>query len=289
MEYNNDLFASVTARTELITPQIAVEYLSHNKGNRTLSQNAVKRYAQEMLHGNWKMNGQGIHFDKEGNLVNGQHRLSAVVQAGISVPMLVIRGVEDGSFATYDCGKARNRADVFSIEGIMNSHQVAGVVAYYLVLADGRTAMSSKIDKVSSKVHTGAYSHIDLLACYHENEDTFQWATLIAKVLNKRAKAFPLRMMGGLAAYLVLRKGEASELIEQFFACFVDSGKRGDFSMFERLKDVFFNADSGRAGRLTEEMKLRYIARIWNAYKEDRNLSFNSIRYDETTKKSWFK
>lgn len=284
---SNELMAQVTSRAEMITPQAAAEYLSHNKQNRILRQNTVNRYAQEMLHGNWKLNGEGIQFDKEGNLVNGQHRLSAIIQAGIAVPMFVIRGVEDGSFQTYDCGKNRSKSDVFGIDGICNAHTVASIVSYYLALKAGRAASHS-----NRTFRKGGYraecSYAELLKCYYEHDEIFQWAGRLAGRINCGARVFGKTMIGGLAVFFTIENKEAECYVDSFFDCFINPERRGKFTMFERLKDVFYNASAGKSGRLTDEMKLHYIARVWNAYKEGKNLSNTAIRYDETTKKSWF-
>ena len=84
------------ARIELITPQIAEQYLAKNSNNyRRLYKATVEQYASEMLNGEWIFNGEAIKFNKSGKLVDGQHRLSAIVKSGCSVPMVVITDVND--------------------------------------------------------------------------------------------------------------------------------------------------------------------------------------------------
>lgn len=97
-----------------ITPEIAKELLKNNKSNRNIVQNAVNRYARDMEAGNWEQNGDTITIDEKGNLTDGQHRLSAIVQSGVTVKMIVVSGI--GFSATKDIGKPRSVADSIKMQ-----------------------------------------------------------------------------------------------------------------------------------------------------------------------------
>ena len=81
--------------TVLITPKLAQKMLSKNEGNRKkIRKTCVDRYAREMEKGEWQLTHQGIGINTEGNLIDGQHRLHAVIKSGVPVLMRV----------TYNCG-----------------------------------------------------------------------------------------------------------------------------------------------------------------------------------------
>lgn len=75
--------------TQDISPAIASEYLKRNDVNRKPSATQVVLLAEDMSSGNWKLTHQGILIGKGGIVVDGQHRLLAVVKSGVTVPMLV--------------------------------------------------------------------------------------------------------------------------------------------------------------------------------------------------------
>lgn len=77
-----------------ITPELAEAMLGKNHSNRRLRKQAVLMYAKDMKEGRWELTHQGIAFDKNGDLVDGQHRLKAIVDSGVTVRMLVTHGVE---------------------------------------------------------------------------------------------------------------------------------------------------------------------------------------------------
>lgn len=67
-------------KTEIVnlTPDIASRMLNTNQRNRPLKNNVVKQYAAAMLRGEWKLNGETIIISRDGNLLDGQHRISAL-------------------------------------------------------------------------------------------------------------------------------------------------------------------------------------------------------------------
>ena len=111
-----------------ITPKKAAEYLERNTANRPVSQRTVREFAQVMRRGEWRVTHQGIAFDTNGALVDGQHRLAAVVEADVPVEMTVFTEVPDGAFDVLDTGKRRNAADVLAIEGEKSAVQLAAMV-----------------------------------------------------------------------------------------------------------------------------------------------------------------
>lgn len=94
-----------------VGPLLAKEMLSKlHPRQRRPSSNEVDRFAVDMLNGSWTINGQAILIGNDGLLYDGQHRLRAVVQSGMTVPMLITRG--DFDFTTIDLGRVRSIAFV---------------------------------------------------------------------------------------------------------------------------------------------------------------------------------
>ena len=86
----------------LITPEIAREMLKLNVSNRPLNRVTVNWYAQQMLNGHWTISGQTISISDRNTLMDGQHRLQAVVQSGCDVMFNVAYNVPFESFVNYD-------------------------------------------------------------------------------------------------------------------------------------------------------------------------------------------
>ena len=104
-----------------ITPKMAKEMLERNmKNNRRVNHDTVNRYARIMKAGGWNLTHQGIAFDTSGLLVDGQHRLQAIVSANVPVEMMVTYDVEhhDGEAFTIDAGRRRTTLNIMQISGI---------------------------------------------------------------------------------------------------------------------------------------------------------------------------
>lgn len=111
-----------------VTPELAAQWLAMNTRNRHLRKPDVAAYARDMLNQDWHLNGESIKFTPDGALLDGQHRLQAVIQAGVSVPMLVVRGVCEAAMPTIDTGITRKFSDVLTIDGVANSKTLAALI-----------------------------------------------------------------------------------------------------------------------------------------------------------------
>lgn len=119
---------SLTIKVETITPDDAARMLGTMVGNRSLRQTAVRRYAREMVAGKWLLNGEAIKIDRAGRLIDGQHRMSAVLVAKVPVQMHVVRGVDPDAMATLDTGVGRSFYDSRVIAG-RSEHRGCGPIA----------------------------------------------------------------------------------------------------------------------------------------------------------------
>src|SRR5437588_12211091 len=89
--------ASVRSRVQTITPAKAGEMLDANTTNRPLSKAVVRSFAEAMRRGEWVVTHQGIAFDTAGVLVDGQHRLAAIIEADLPVDLTVFTEVDEGT------------------------------------------------------------------------------------------------------------------------------------------------------------------------------------------------
>ena len=98
-----------------ITPKVAEEMLEKNTNNyRNISMSKVHMYARKMMMGFWQENGEAIQFDKNGKLLNGQHRLRAIIESNTTQRMLVVYDVDADVF---DSGKVRSLHEYAKING----------------------------------------------------------------------------------------------------------------------------------------------------------------------------
>lgn len=133
-----------------ITPELAEQYLAKNMKNRNVSKNRVLVYASDMKEGRWQLNPQAIVFSESGELIDGQHRLQAVITSGCTVEMLVMHGAPNESRDIIDSGKPRSAGDVLSIDGMSYATNVAATAKKILAYEKGGKSIVGNANKGNS-------------------------------------------------------------------------------------------------------------------------------------------
>jgi hypothetical protein len=107
----------IAVTIESITPYMAEKYLETQERNRNTNPLRISEYADRMKKGQWLV-GQAITFDSDGCLIDGQHRLAAIIKYGNAVDFVVMRGIPKESASVFDVGQKRTMAQVAKIQGI---------------------------------------------------------------------------------------------------------------------------------------------------------------------------
>lgn len=114
-----------------INPGMAEVMLERNETdewkNRPTSRSGLERFSKAMAQGRWHYTAETIVFSETGKLLNGQHRLNAVIMSGAEVDALVAFGVHDDAFKYMDTGVTRTAGHIFAIEGVPNYNWAAAV------------------------------------------------------------------------------------------------------------------------------------------------------------------
>lgn len=163
----------LNARVMTITPAIAKFYLKSNVKNRPLRQRHVEKLANLMAAGKWVLNGEPIQFDTAGRLLNGQHRLNAVILSGVEVQMLVVFNVADPkAFETIDQNAlSRGAHTVLQMNGVSNATIMTSISKKLL-------HWYSTKDKFTFSFNASAYKNVtssDIVDYFEENQEDIQF------------------------------------------------------------------------------------------------------------------
>jgi hypothetical protein len=124
----------INTSVETITPGLAKSYLQYrNAGNRNVSAASVKKYADDMRSGRWRLTGQPIVFDTDGRLVDGHHRLTAAAEHHLTFQSLVVRGVQPETVEAFDLVRPRTASDVAHMGGVQNARSACSVANLILI------------------------------------------------------------------------------------------------------------------------------------------------------------
>ncbi len=247
-------------RTEVVevTPRTAAEWLTLNRRNRRARTLLVSKYAADMAAGQWRMAGEPIKFDTSGNLLDGQHRLSAVMLSGATVTMLVVRGLPPESQAVMDSGSARTAGDQLGMLGYARNPQTLAAAARLVLLWNrGYLFKSTKAQIVTNS---------DILAFVDANPDRTD-AVEVGMRVHRRVRSGP----GATCAAVFLTTRSAPAESGQFWASVRDDATFASGSPIQAMLNRF--GEARRAGAaVTPAQSFSAQIRTWNAWREGRSL-----------------
>lgn len=126
-------------QTIILSPEKATELLEHNRLNRPLSDLHVKRIAAQIACGKWQFNGDTIKIADTGDVLDGQHRLWAVIEAKKSVETIIVRGIAKEAFSTIDTlRKPRSGGDVIALAGHTRHRNIIATALTWLLRWQGK-------------------------------------------------------------------------------------------------------------------------------------------------------
>jgi hypothetical protein len=169
----------INSMVEDIDPLTAERYLKTQKNNRNANAARVTEYADRMIKEQW-MIGQPIIFDENDCLIDGQHRLRAVVRYGKPVCFLVVRGLPEKSASILDIGQKRSVAQVAKIQGVKQSSLAdrthilnAAMLGYSLRLRQKEDELARNLLNIIPSVASARFPQtmIDLMVKYEEGLD----------------------------------------------------------------------------------------------------------------------
>lgn len=117
-----------------VTPEMATKLLEANTLNRPLADGHVKRISSQISAGKWKFNGDTIKIADNEQVLDGQHRLWAVIDANRSIETIIVRGISPDAFSTIDtiC-RSRSFGDVIALAGHKRHRNVIGPALSWLL------------------------------------------------------------------------------------------------------------------------------------------------------------
>jgi len=259
--------SAITADIVTMTPELAKKYLESNNNNRPMRRPYVNELVEAMERGEWMLNGETIKFSRSGTLLDGQHRLAAVVASRATVQMVVVRDVDDRAFTTIDMNRRRTSADALSIGGYPNATTIAAAIRLILIVT---------ADPVS--FHT-TFSHSQIKEWADAFHDDLQPHLKLGKMV-ARSNLLQQTAVTALSYLFSQGKGGASEAAPKFFARLADGIglESGDPVLALRVA-LITNATS--SAKLPVRDVIAMTIKAWNYTRDGRDLKIMQWRTDE--------
>lgn len=163
------------AVTATITPEFADELLENNPRNRPLKRLHLSFLCEEMRSGRWRFNGDTIRIAVDGSLLDGQHRLEAVRQTGVSIKTLLVTWVDADVFDTIDSGAKRSPGDTLAVFGEKNGRALAAALVVADDLLSGKTDFIRNIKISNAEV-------LNMLERHPDIRKSLKWGKAISRL-----------------------------------------------------------------------------------------------------------
>lgn len=159
----------------VLTPARAAELLEHNKVNRPIRDSHVARLERQIVQGKWRFNGDTIKISDDGDVLDGQHRLWAVMGAKKPIETIVVEGIARDAFATIDTlSQARTGGDVLALNGASRYRNIAASALQWLIryqrgaidtFRDPKNRVENSDIEESFEAHPGIMQAVERCAC----------------------------------------------------------------------------------------------------------------------------
>lgn len=248
----------------MIDAEKAITMLEQNTNNRPLNDWHVSNLAAQMSAGEWKFNGDAIRVDKDGHILDGQHRLWAIINSNTKHRMLVITGLDRDVFTTIDTGRKRSASDVLSIAGYANGN-LLGAIARLVVVSE----LSSDWTGHRRRANNIAPSNEEVLRVVEENPRLIDVVKRISSADFKLVRKYTTATTVGFAYYW-LTEIDFDEA-ERFFARleYAENLSRNDpEALFRKRVMESTHEVRGAAGVGVHRVKMALMFKAWNMRRE---------------------
>ena len=196
-----------------LTPELASEILKHNNNNRSISRCNLLQITNSIKNNSYLLNGEAIIIDSDGMLLDGQHRLYAIINTGVAIDTTVSIGMPPKSYKTIDVGRKRSGGDVLAMNNVPSPKNASALIASYFAYRRGLTIAASRPNRYSDSLATpDAILHFYL-----------QYPSLVDDVVVSARKCIEKRAylsaskVGAYILYLILDKRHSKDAVYSFF------------------------------------------------------------------------
>jgi hypothetical protein len=233
-----------------VTPARAQEWLGHNLRNRPLKRQKIDQYTRDMAAGRWQLTGEALKFAPDGQLLDGQNRLHAVVASGATIRSWVMWNVPATAQDVMDSGAARSASDALAMQGIRNAKRVTAAARIAMAREAGTSITGSRF--THSEVQDWVMNNLEL--------------TDVPDLLGSRGRNLPVTPGVSLYCYWQLMLVDA-EACDQFFEGFAEGVGLETGSPIIALRKRL-TGSYGATRKITPEEQISCVFRAWNFWRK---------------------
>lgn len=275
LEWDDEWLVRKGNYVTLIDPELARKLLERNYNNRKAKDRAITSYARDMKAGKWDPDASDLKFARTGELLDGQNRLMACIQAKVPFATLVRTGLAVHTRAHVDTGVKRTVADMLRMElGVQGNTTTVGAAILLRVRYEDRVHnhQGKRLVNASAGGRPGQLinmTHDEILTYITEHPLV---TTLHSTAESARKRTFPAFPPSAILAFLTM----AGEIDEKAAMHFMDRLMEGEFGGTDdplpklihyaaMVRGNTGGGSPGHRGQILQQSVVLALTRTWNA------------------------
>lgn len=262
-------YPDIKISIERVDRSMAAEWLAHNTNNRKIQVSHRNALVRDIKAGEFVLSSHPICFGVSGRLLNGQHRLTALLAASeenpeATIDILVVRGLpdEDAAFSTYDLHARRPP----SLKDGEKNDTVIAIARLYHRLVAVHEEGGGKVSERTELTDAG------LRRLVGQHEALFREA----KAYGKELSALGQEAVVGYAALRMLQAAQAEGVDEDTARAYLRSLATGleirkEHKRLAAARTELIRIRSAKAGERAQARgyRLHPAVLLWEAFERD--------------------
>ncbi len=239
---------TIETKTQTITPTQCMTWLEKNEHNRPLQSKHISTLARTMIRGDWVVNGESLKFDTKGNVLDGQHRMWACIEANTPFRTFVTTNLPTKTFDTIDTGQTRKSSDILAINKEANVVILAGVLKHILRYTTKQMRSTLR------------YTNREVEEALKQNPDVREYV----KYCSTHRVRWCSSIILAFSWYITAQNHK--EKADEFFTSLIQGTNLKPDSIILVVRNKFIDVSSNPLIRLDAFRRIELIVRAWNLY-----------------------
>lgn len=261
----------VKSELRVINPKVAEEMLKRNISNRRLNIEHIRSLSKQMKDGKWLFDGAPIKFSSAGGLLDGQHRLNAIIRSKTSQKFLILTNIDSEAFKVMDTGRKRTSSDILGIKGYENTGGLSAAIKFILSHKKGLNAIKAN--------DTKSITNTEILEFVEKNPIIIDLYKECAPLYKTFSRILPISI---ICAYRFLFNEKNVNDAKNFWIGVCTGLNLEEDSPLKALRDKLTYNKINRV-EMNRKEKKAYIIKAWVAYRLKKKIKL--LRYSPEREK----
>jgi len=218
-----------------------------------------------MRDGQWQADGAPIRIDSQRRLLDGKHRLEAIIEADMPIEFVVISGIDSAAQLVMDTGKPRSLENHLEIHEVPNARGAASATRFLWDYENGVLAWRGDVKK-------RPYPTLpQTAALYEKRASDIQDGVAQAQSVFRYVRMSKAVLAGMWPVLAAIDFDDASEFYDRLARKIMDGAEIDSVEVLTRRMANQNRPSFG--GLLSIRIQAAFLIKAWNSYRSGEPMS----------------